>query len=137
MLDWLWLSALLTRALIFLSLIASSLGAHDMTPAYPEMKPSHVEGVLKAEMSLFNARSDTKYYQIEVFDKDWNNIEFASPLRIMKVDHKERQNFDVFIRKSDMGRAVYLCTTSKVSKNPGARPIVASKICSRLDGGVP
>ena len=108
-----------------------------MTPAYPELKPSHIQGVLKAKMSLFNARSDVKYYQIEVFDKDWNNVEFASSNRIMKVEHTERQNFDVYIRKSDKVRAVYLCTTSKISKKPGARPMIASKICSRLDGGVP
>lgn len=108
-----------------------------MTPAYPEVRPSHVAGVVRADMSLFNARNDVKYYQVEVFDEAWGNIEFSSPNRIMKVDHEERKDFTVYIRKADMDRAVYLCTTSKVVKGRGDKPMVASKICSRLDGGRP
>lgn len=108
-----------------------------MTPAYPEVRPSHVAGVVRADMSLFNARNDVKYYQVEVFDEAWKNIEFASPDRIMQVDHEERKDFVVYIRRDDMARAVYLCTTSKIVKDRGDKPMVASKICSRLDGGKP
>lgn len=127
---------MLIRVCIFLCL-AAPVAAHDMTPAYPEVRPSHVAGVVRADMSLFNARSDVKYYQVEVFDEAWKNIKFSSPNRIMKVDHEERKDFAVYIRKVDMARAVYLCTTSKIVKDRGDKPMVASKICSRLDGGRP
>lgn len=105
-----------------------------MTPAYPEIKPSYVDGVSRVEMSLFNARSDVVYYQIEVFDKDWSNIPFSATYRVMKIEHKERKNFDVYIRNIDIDRAVYLCTTSKIAKSQSTKPFVASRICSRLDG---
>ena len=87
-----------------------------MTPAYPEIKPSHVKGVVKAQMTLVNQREDIKYYLVEVFDKNFINIPFSSPYRIMKLDYKERKNFEVFLRKSDLVRAVFICTTSKVLK---------------------
>ncbi len=124
---------MLNKVLIF-SFFAIAAFSHDMTPAYPDLKPSHVNGVSKVEMSLFNARSDVKYYQIEVFDKNWANIPFSSTYRIIKLEHKERKNFDVYIRNIDIDRAVYLCTTSKIIKSKSTRPFVASKICSRLDG---
>ena len=79
-----------------------------MTPAYPEIKPSHVKGVVKAQMTLVNQREDIKYYLVEVFDKNFINIPFSSPYRIMKLDYKERKNFVVYIRESDLDEATYL-----------------------------
>lgn len=108
-----------------------------MTPAYPELRPSHIAGVVKTKMSLFNARSDVKYYQIEVFDSEWVNVPFSTTYRILKIEHKERKDFDVYLRKIDVGRAVYLCTTSKVKKVSGVSTLVSSRICSRLDGEKP
>jgi len=105
-----------------------------MTPAYPEVKPSHVAGVVKVEMSLFNSREEIEWYQIELFDLNWTNIPFASSYRIINIGYKERKPFDVYIRKADMDEAVYLCTTSKVRKSSKSRTLVSSKICSRLDG---
>jgi len=125
---------LLSKVLIFLGW-ATAVTAHEMTPAYPEIKPSHVKGVVKAQMSLFNQREDVKYYMIEVFDKHFINIPFSSPNRIMKVDYKERKNFEVYLRKSDLRRAVYICTTSKVIKQRSTKPLISSRICSRIDGG--
>lgn len=124
---------MLNKVLIF-SFFATAAFSHDMTPAYPDLKPSHVSGVSKVEMSLFNARSDVKYYQIEVFDKDWSNIPFSATYRVMKIEHKDRKNFDVYIRNIDIDRAVYVCTTSKIAKSQSTKPFVASRICSRLDG---
>jgi len=105
-----------------------------MTPAYPVVKPSHVKDVVKVEMSLFNSREEIEYYQIELFDLNWMNIPFSTTYRIMQVGYKEHKSFDVYIRKSDMDEAVYLCTTSKVKKTYESSTLVASKICSRLDG---
>lgn len=108
-----------------------------MTPAYPDLKPSYVKDVMKAEMSLFNFREDVEFYQISVFDINWINVPFASKYRVMKVKHEKRQDFSVYIRKADLARAVYLCTTSKMLKESGVRTVISSRICSRVDGAKP
>ena len=108
--------------------------SHEMTPAYPEVKPSHVKNVVKVEMSLFNSREEIQYYQIELFDLNWTNIPFATQYRIINIGYKQRKSFDVYIRKSDMDEAVFLCTTSKVRKTNKSRTLISSRICSRLDG---
>ena len=126
---------MLSKLSILLICLSSFVTAHEMTPAYPELKPSHVKGVVKAQMSLFNQREDVKYYMIEVFDKNFISMPFSSPYRIMQVDYKERKNFVVYLRKSDLIRAVYICTTSKVLKQRSSKPLVSSRICSRIDGG--
>ena len=69
------------------------------------MKFSHVKDVVKYELSLFNQREDVKYYQIALFDKDFNSMPFSTKYRIMKVDYKERVNFEVYVRKSDLNLA--------------------------------
>jgi hypothetical protein len=125
---------LLNRLILLFLLWSFSTSAHEMTPAYPEVKPSHVSGVVKVEMSIFNSREEIEWYQIELFDLNWTNIPFASSYRIINIGYKERKSFDVYIRKSDMDEAVYLCTTSKVRKTSKSRTLVSSKICSRLDG---
>ena len=125
---------MLNRLILLFLLWSFSTSAHEMTPAYPEVKPSHVSGVVKVEMSLLNSREEIEWYQIELFDLNWTNIPFASSYRIINIGYKERKSFDVYIRKSDMDEAVYLCTTSKVRKTSKSRTLVSSKICSRLDG---
>ena len=124
----------LSKLLIIGMLAASSAFAHEMTPAYPEVKMSHVKNVVKVEMSLFNSREEINYYQVDLFDLNWMPIPFSTPYRIMKVDYKEHKGFDVYIRKRDTPEAVYLCTTSKVKKTNKSRTLVSSRICSRLDG---
>ena len=106
-----------------------------MTPAYPELKPSHVSGVMKVRLSLFNQREDVKYYQIELFDLDFNSKPFSSTYRIMKVDYKERRDFEVYIRRSDLNNPLYVCTISKVVKSRGTRTLISSRICSKINGG--
>ena len=128
---------MLIKIILTLFGLSSALAAHEMTPAYPDLKPSYVKDVMKAEMSLFNYRDDVDFYQISVFDKNWISVPFASKYRVMKVKHEERQDFSVYIRKDDVARAVYLCTTSKVLKKSGVRTVISSKICSRVDGAKP
>ena len=108
---------LLSKTIIAFLVWASYVTAHEMTPAYPEVKMSHVKNVVKVEMSLFNSREEIKYYQIDLFDLNWMPIPFSTTYRIMKVDYKEHKAFDVYIRKRDLPEAVYLCTTSKVRKD--------------------
>lgn len=125
---------MLNRAVIAFIFWANVVSAHEMTPAYPVIKPSHVTDVVKVEMSLFNSREEIEYYQIELFDLNWKNIPFSTTYRIMKVQYKEKKSFNVYIHKNDLPEAVFLCTTSKLRKHNQSRTLVSSKICSRLDG---
>ena len=118
-------------SILFIGL-ASIVHAHEMTPAYPKLKPSHVSGVMKVQMSLFNQREDVKYYQVELFDLDFNSMPFSTTYRIMKVDYKERKDFEVYIRKSDLDNPLYLCTISKVVKPRSSSPLISSRICSKV-----
>jgi hypothetical protein len=133
-LPWCRQAALLSKLTIAFLVWGACATSHEMTPAYPEVKMSHVKNVVKVEMSLFNSREEIRYYQIDLFDLNWMNIPFSTTYRILKVEYKEHKAFDVYIRKRDMAEAVYLCTTSKVKKTNQSRTLISSRICSRLDG---
>lgn len=124
---------MLSKVLIFLGW-ATVVSAHEMTPAYPIVKPSHVTGVVKVDLSLFNSREEINYYEIGLYDLNWDRIPFSAVYRIIKVGYKERKNFSVYIRESDLDEAVYVCTTSKIRRQLETKTLVSSKICSRLDG---
>jgi len=124
---------LLSKVLIFLGW-ATAVSAHEMTPAYPIVKPSHVTGVVKVDLSLFNSREEINYYEIGLYDLNWDSIPFSAVYRIIKVGYKERKNFSVYIRESDLDEAVYVCTTSKIRRQLETKTLISSKICSRLDG---
>lgn len=123
---------MLNKLFILFIGLASIAHAHEMTPAYPKLKPSHVYGVAKVEMSLFNQRQDVKYYQVELFDLAFNSVPFSTTYRIMKVDYKERKDFEVYIRRSDLSNPLYLCTISKVVKPRSSSPLISSRICSKV-----
>ncbi len=125
---------MLSRIITIGTLVTFGASAHEMTPAYPELKASHIKNLVKVEMSLFNSREEIKYYQIDLFDLNWMNIPFSTTYKIIKVDYKEHKAFDIYIRKKDTPEAVYLCTTSKVKRTNTSRTVIASRICSRLDG---
>ena len=124
---------MLSKVLIFLGW-ATVVSAHEMTPAYPIVKPSHVTGVVKVDLSLFNSREEINYYEIGLYDLNWDRIPFSAVYRIIKVGYKERKNFSVYIRESDLDEAVYVCTTSKIRRQLETKTLISSKICSRLDG---
>lgn len=124
---------MLSKALIFLGW-ATAVSAHEMTPAYPIIKPSYVSGVVKVDLSLFNSREEINYYEIGLYDLNWDGIPFSAVYRIIKVGYKERKNFSVYIRESDLDEAVYVCTTSKIRRQRETKTLVSSRICSRLDG---
>ena len=68
--------------LIFvLCLFGFKSNAHEMTPTYPVLDSSYINGVVVAKMKLFNRRNDVEYYQIDVFTKDWKPVKFATTTR--------------------------------------------------------
>lgn len=113
-------------------MVSLGASAHEMTPTYPKLGPSHLDGVYKARLEVFNKREDVQYYEVGVFDKDFQPIPFVSSYKIMKIDYLGHVTFDVYIRKEDVNKAVYVCSRSKLRKDSSVRTAVASVICSKF-----
>ena len=112
--------------------ISGNAAAHELTPTYPEMRPSYINGVSVTTMKMWNRRSDASYYEISVFDEEWNELGFATSNRIMKMEYLEHRSFEVYIRDEDKDKASYICTTSKQLKDDVLSTGVKSRICSRI-----
>ena len=120
-------------SLIFvLCLFGFQSNAHEMTPTYPVLDSSYINGVVVAKMKLFNRRQDVNYYEINVFTEDWKSVSFATTDRLLKVDYNKNKMFNVYIRFADVKRAKYICTTSKVFKGGNQETLVSSMICSKI-----
>jgi hypothetical protein len=122
----------LIMAILFISALALPASAHEMTPTYPKLKQSHISDVLVTRMQMFNKRADVEYYEIGVFDKDFNPIPFVSSYGIFKLEYLGHVTFDVYIRKRDADRVEYICSKSKLKKESKTRTPISSKICSRI-----
>ena len=115
-----------------LCLFGFQSNAHEMTPTYPVLDSSYIEGVVVAKMKLFNRRQDVEYYEINVFTEDWKSVSFATTDRLLKVDYNKNKMFNVYIRFADVKRTKYICTTSKVFKGGNQETLVSSMICSKI-----
>jgi len=105
---------------------------HEFTPTYPELKTSYFSEVLMAEMHLFNSRKDINYYQVSVYDKDWNPVQFATESKIIQMDYLAHKDIEVYVRKKDQEKAHYICTKSKILKGQKVPTLLASRICSKI-----
>ena len=123
---------MMKKWIIMLMLVASPLYAHEMTPTYPKLSPSHLDNVYKTTMEMFNKRSDVEYYEIGVFDADWNPIPFVTSYQVIRIRYLGHVTFDVYIRKSDVSRATYICSISKLRKDSSTKTQIASRICSKF-----
>ncbi len=103
-----------------------------MTPTYPKWKMSYIPTAKMTTMKVFNKRADVNWYQIGVFDKDWNPIPFVTRYKILKVKYLSHVKFDVYVNEANVKEAEYICSTSKLRGNDDFKPIVESKICSRF-----
>jgi len=120
------------RSVILWLLLCGSVAAHDMTPTYPKWKMSFIPTAKMTTMQVFNKRADVQWYQIGVFDKEWNPIPFVSRYKIINVKYLTRVEFDVYINDTNVNLAEYICSTSKLRRNDNFVPVVESKICSRF-----
>ena len=120
------------RSVILWLLLCGSVAAHDMTPTYPEWKMSFIPSANMTTMQIFNKRADVEWYQIGVFDKEWNSIPFVTRYKILNIKHLQRVKFDVYVNKTNADLAEYICSTSKLRGNDNFKPIVESRICSRF-----
>ncbi len=115
-----------------LILFFNSAAAHELTPTYPEVKPSYIDGVSVIKMKMWNRRSDASYYEINVFDSEWKSVPFASPEKVMKLGYLEHKSFELYIRDADCDKVTYICTTSKQLKQDVQSTGIKSRICSRV-----
>lgn len=113
-------------------LLALPVQAHEMVPTYPRLEVSHVDGLLKATMKMFNKRADVEYYEVGVFDKDFNPVPFVTAYNVFKLEYLGHVTFDIYIRASDKDRAVYVCSKSKIRKDSNTKTAISSKICSKF-----
>lgn len=114
------------------SLTSAAAFGHEMTPTYPELRPSYIDGLYSASMKLFNRRDDVIFYDISVFDSEWKSIPFATQDKLIRIDYLEKKDFVVYIRGSDYDRVEYICTSSKLLKNNVGSTAVNSRICSKI-----
>lgn len=121
----------LISLLVFLSGYAS---AHEWTPTYPEVELSHIPNVSKVEMRMFNTREDIRYYQVSVFDSDWEKVPFAlaNGRPYFEIKHNVRKEINVFIRNEDLLRAVYVCSMTKPLAENVSKTMLFSRVCSKI-----
>lgn len=110
----------------------TTASAHEMTPTYPKLSPSFMDGVEHTEVVLFNKREDVQYYEIGVFDKEWKPVPFVSAYKVVRVDYLAKLHIDVYIAKENAKQALYLCSISKLRGLPKKGTLVSSKICSKI-----
>ena len=115
-----------------LILFANSAAAHELTPTYPKVEPSYIDGVSIINMKMWNRRNDASYYEINVYDKEWNSIPFASADKILKMEYLEHKKFYIYLRDEDTDMVTYICTTSKQLKQDVQSTGIKSRICSRV-----
>jgi len=117
-------------ALIF-GLACGSVSAHELTPTYPEFRPSFMDGISVTSLELYNAREEIEFYRISVYTENWNRIPFATKNSTIRILHNQRQTFDVYIKDSDLDKVEYICTDSRNLQN-GDSTTITSRVCSRV-----
>ena len=123
------------RSVILCLLLCSNAVAHEMTPTYPKWDVSTIEGVKKTTMKMFNKREDVRWYEIGIFDEEWNPLPFvlhSQNNKLVKMNYLGHKKFDVYISERDSKRTEYICSTSKLRGDSKSKPMIVSKICSRF-----
>ena len=121
------------RSLILLILVSSSVIAHEQTPTYATWSPSHIEGVVKTEVQIFNKRDDVDYFEIEVFTPDFESLSFVTTWNIIEVAYLERKSIDIYMTEANSLGAQYICSMSKIRSEDLSATGIASQICTKLN----
>ncbi len=121
---------LFTAVAVFI--FAATAQAHEWTPTYPKFEPSFLDGIVVTTMSLFNKREEIEYYEITVFDEEWQPVPFASTSKLVEVSYLETKSIDIYIREVDCDRIEYICTESKIFIDDTSQTGVTSRICSKV-----
>lgn len=121
---------LFTAVAVFI--FAATAQAHEWTPTYPKFEPSFLDGIVVTTMSLFNKREEIEYYEITVFDEEWQPVPFASTSKLVQVSYLETKSIDIYMREVDSDRIEYICTESKIFIDDTSQTGVTSRICSKV-----
>lgn len=113
-------------------LFANIAAAHELTPTYPTFESSYLNGISQTTMKLWNRRKDASYYEIDVYDEEWNPIPFATTEKIMMVSYTQTKTFVIFIKTEHVGHVEFICTTSRLLKKDVQSTGITSRICSRV-----
>jgi len=115
-------------------LFSTAAYSHEMVPTYPKLEPSFMDGLYKTTMTVFNRRPEVEFYEIGVFDNEWNPLPFVSNYKIHKIPYLSTVSFDIFVRGKDKSKVTYICSQSKLRKIDKTRTAISSRICSKVKG---
>ena len=118
--------------IVLMMFVSSCANAHQFLPTYPKFQNSFVEGVVYTKMELFNKRKEIGFYELGVFDADWNSLSFASESKLIRINYLETKSVNVYIKKEDLKRIKYICSESKIQKDNIQNTVVSSRICSKI-----
>jgi hypothetical protein len=117
---------------ILTALVSGYANAHQFLPTYPKFEHSFIAGVMQTKMELFNKRNDVEYYELNVYDKDWNVLPFASESKLIQVNYLQTKSINVYIKKDDLLKVTYICTESKHKREGSRNTVISSQICSKV-----
>ena len=106
--------------------------SHEQTPTYLKWTVSGVSEVKKTQIRLWNSRPDIEYYEIGVFDGDWQPIPFVTAYKILPVKYLQEVKVDIYIKKSNIEEARYVCSLSKLRSNNESQTLLVTRICSKF-----
>jgi len=124
---------MMLRSLILLILISSSAIAHEQTPTYATWSPSHIEGVVKTEIKIFNKRDDVDYFEIGVFTPDFESLSFVTTWNIIEIGYLETKVIDIYMTEANSISAQYICSISKIRSGDLDQTGIESQICTKLN----
>jgi len=117
------------RAIALLALIPfGSAVAHEMTPTYPKFEMSYMAGISVTTLNIFNKRKDVSYYEVGVFNVDWDPVPFVSQYKIVPLKYLDTIAVDVYVSNTSLSSVEYICSVSQLKVGS----TVSSKICSRV-----
>jgi hypothetical protein len=106
--------------------------AHQFTPTYPKFESAFVDGVLQTKMEIFNKRREVEYYELGVFNKNWEPVTFAAADKLIRVRYLEIKRINVYVKSEDIEKVTYICTESRLRKEDVKDTVISSKICSKV-----
>lgn len=117
---------------IMLLMLGSHVNAHQFLPTYPKFEQSFISGVSYVNMELFNKRKEVEYYELSVFDVNWNPVTFASENKLIQMRYLEMKKINVYVRNEDLRKVTFICTESKLKRENTRNTLISSKICSKI-----
>ena len=121
-----------SSVILCLLLFNYAVHSHEQTPTYPKWTVSGVSEVKKTQIRLWNSRPDIEYYEIGVFDGDWQPIPFVTAYKILPVKYLQEVKVNIYIKESNIEEARYVCSLSKLRSSNESQTLLVTRICSKF-----